>query len=86
MRNLGTGWIIRTRTPCHWVGSDECYRSSFDRVGSSIHWPVFFKRGWSSYWPFLVGFAMTGTLIVKLTAGLTWSSLALSSLFHSSLF
>ncbi|URE05955.1 hypothetical protein MUK42_36684 [Musa troglodytarum] len=44
-------------------------------------WPVFFERGWSRNWPFLVGFAMTGTLIVKLPAGLTCSPLTLSNIF-----
>ncbi|KAK9290136.1 hypothetical protein L1049_008302 [Liquidambar formosana] len=34
-------------------------------------WPVFFRREWSRNWPFLVGFAVTGTLITKLTSGLT---------------
>ncbi|URE05954.1 hypothetical protein MUK42_36684 [Musa troglodytarum] len=29
-------------------------------------WPVFFERGWSRNWPFLVGFAMTGTLIRRM--------------------
>jgi hypothetical protein len=34
-------------------------------------WPVFFKREWKRCWPFLTGFADTGVLITKLTAGLT---------------
>ncbi|OWM70065.1 hypothetical protein CDL15_Pgr025914 [Punica granatum] len=34
-------------------------------------WPVFFKREWSRTWPFLVGFAVTGTLITKLSLSLT---------------
>jgi hypothetical protein len=34
-------------------------------------WPVFFKREWKRCWPFLTGFAVTGVLITKLTAGLT---------------
>ncbi|CAF2120974.1 unnamed protein product, partial [Brassica rapa] len=34
-------------------------------------WPVFFKREWKRCWPFLTGFAVTGVLITKLTAGFT---------------
>jgi hypothetical protein len=34
-------------------------------------WPVFFKREWNRNWPFLVGFAVTGTIITKLSLGLT---------------
>ncbi|RDY02920.1 hypothetical protein CR513_13568 [Mucuna pruriens] len=34
-------------------------------------WPVFFKREWKRNWPFLVGFAVTGTLITKFTLGLS---------------
>ncbi|PNY03771.1 mitochondrial ATP synthase subunit [Trifolium pratense] len=34
-------------------------------------WPVFFKREWKRNWPFLVGFAVTGTLITKFSLGLT---------------
>ncbi|CAB4270758.1 hypothetical protein PRUPE_2G232300 [Prunus persica] len=34
-------------------------------------WPVFFKREWNRNWPFLVGFAITGTLITKFSLGLT---------------
>jgi hypothetical protein len=34
-------------------------------------WPVFFKREWNRNWPFLVGFAITGTIITKLSLGLT---------------
>ncbi|RXI08974.1 hypothetical protein DVH24_023118 [Malus domestica] len=34
-------------------------------------WPVFFKREWRRNWPFLVGFAITGTLITKFSLGLT---------------
>lgn len=33
-------------------------------------WPVFFKREWKRNWPFLVGFATTGTIITKFTLGL----------------
>ncbi|KAI3782350.1 hypothetical protein L2E82_12395 [Cichorium intybus] len=36
-------------------------------------WPVFFKREFNRNWPFLVGFAITGTLITKLSLGLTGS-------------
>ncbi|KAF5803697.1 hypothetical protein HanRHA438_Chr06g0283531 [Helianthus annuus] len=28
-------------------------------------WPVFFKREFNRNWPFLVGFAITGTIISK---------------------
>ncbi|KAF2300398.1 hypothetical protein GH714_013102 [Hevea brasiliensis] len=34
-------------------------------------WPVFFKREFNRNWPFLVGFAVTGTLITKFSLGLT---------------
>ncbi|KAE8649524.1 hypothetical protein Csa_017989, partial [Cucumis sativus] len=34
-------------------------------------WPVFFRREWKRNWPFLVGFAITGSLITKMTAGFT---------------
>ncbi|RXH84531.1 hypothetical protein DVH24_032815 [Malus domestica] len=34
-------------------------------------WPIFFKREWNRNWPFLVGFAITGTLITKFSLGLT---------------
>ncbi|CAN1167195.1 ATP synthase small subunit 6, mitochondrial, partial [Linum perenne] len=34
-------------------------------------WPVFFKREWNRNWPFLVGFAVTGTIITKMSLGLT---------------
>ncbi|CAK9188314.1 unnamed protein product [Ilex paraguariensis] len=34
-------------------------------------WPVFFRREWNRNWPFLVGFAITGTIITKLSLGLT---------------
>ncbi|KAK1653861.1 hypothetical protein QYE76_071666 [Lolium multiflorum] len=34
-------------------------------------WPVFFRREWGRNWPFLAGFAVTGILITKLTAGFT---------------
>ena len=37
-------------------------------------WPVFFKREWKRCWPFLTGFAVTGVLITKLTAGFTGKS------------
>ncbi|CAL9067350.1 unnamed protein product [Musa banksii] len=48
-------------------------------------WPVFFKREFNRNWPFLVGFAITGCIIVKMTAGLTGSSLnsPISSVFLS---
>ncbi|KAJ6983180.1 hypothetical protein NC653_026096 [Populus alba x Populus x berolinensis] len=34
-------------------------------------WPVFFRREWNRNWPFLVGFAITGTLITKFSLSLT---------------
>ncbi|KAL8152566.1 hypothetical protein V2J09_010326 [Rumex salicifolius] len=34
-------------------------------------WNVFFKREWNRNWPFLVGFAVTGTLITKFSLSLT---------------
>ncbi|XP_019056329.1 PREDICTED: uncharacterized protein LOC109116048 [Tarenaya hassleriana] len=34
-------------------------------------WPVFFKREWKRCWPFITGFAITGAIITKFTAGLT---------------
>ncbi|KAM0060334.1 hypothetical protein Hdeb2414_s0004g00123041 [Helianthus debilis subsp. tardiflorus] len=37
-------------------------------------WPVFFKREFNRNWPFLVGFAITGTIISKFSLGLTGAS------------
>ncbi|XP_059299101.1 ATP synthase small subunit 6, mitochondrial-like [Lycium barbarum] len=34
-------------------------------------WPIFFRREWSRNWPFLVGFAVTGTIITKMSLGFT---------------
>ncbi|KAM0064206.1 hypothetical protein Hdeb2414_s0003g00100151 [Helianthus debilis subsp. tardiflorus] len=34
-------------------------------------WPVFFKREFNRNWLFLVGFAITGTIITKFSLGLT---------------
>ncbi|XP_071722825.1 ATP synthase small subunit 6, mitochondrial-like [Rutidosis leptorrhynchoides] len=34
-------------------------------------WPVFFKRDWNRNSPFLVGFAIIGTLITELSLDLT---------------
>ncbi|KAF6149686.1 hypothetical protein GIB67_017419 [Kingdonia uniflora] len=34
-------------------------------------WPVFFKREGRRNWPFLVGFAITGSIITKISLGLT---------------
>lgn len=34
-------------------------------------WPVFFRREWNRNWPFLVGFAITGAVITKISLGLT---------------
>ncbi|KAK7848579.1 atp synthase 6 kda subunit [Quercus suber] len=34
-------------------------------------WPIFFKREWNRNWPFLVGFAITGAIITKMSLGLT---------------
>ncbi|MFS8006680.1 hypothetical protein Hanom_Chr14g01252091 [Helianthus anomalus] len=36
-------------------------------------WPVFFKREFNRNWPFLVGFAITETIISKFSLGLTGS-------------
>ncbi|MBA0658322.1 hypothetical protein Goklo_010539 [Gossypium klotzschianum] len=49
-------------------------------------WPVFFKREFNRTWPFLVGFAVTGTIITKFSLGLTgyWYSL-FSFLINASL-
>ncbi|XP_062010486.1 ATP synthase small subunit 6, mitochondrial-like [Rosa rugosa] len=41
-------------------------------------WPVFFKREWNQNWPFLVDFAITGTLITKFSLSLTGTPLHLS--------
>lgn len=38
-------------------------------------WPVFFKREWRRNWPFLVGFAVTGVIITKISLGLTGNDL-----------
>ncbi|KAH0896331.1 hypothetical protein HID58_045899 [Brassica napus] len=48
-------------------------------------WPVFFKREWKRCWPFLTGFAVTGVLITKLTAGFTGKSGRSSSEFTESI-
>ncbi|KAM3238345.1 hypothetical protein P3S67_012741 [Capsicum chacoense] len=40
-------------------------------------WPIFFRREWSRNWPFLVGFAVTGTIITKLSLGFTGRTLDL---------
>ncbi|KAL9660464.1 hypothetical protein QQ045_025279 [Rhodiola kirilowii] len=34
-------------------------------------WPIFFKREWNRNWPFLVGFAITGTIVTKMSLNLT---------------
>ncbi|XP_021804782.1 uncharacterized protein LOC110749070 [Prunus avium] len=34
-------------------------------------WSIFFEREWNRNWAFLVGFAITGTLIAKFSLGLT---------------
>ncbi|XP_055818849.1 ATP synthase small subunit 6, mitochondrial [Solanum dulcamara] len=34
-------------------------------------WPIFFRREWSRNWPFLVGFAVTGAIITKMSLGFT---------------
>ncbi|PSR93091.1 ATP synthase [Actinidia chinensis var. chinensis] len=34
-------------------------------------WPIFFRREWNRNWPFLVGFAITGTIITKMSLGLS---------------
>ncbi|XP_042518819.1 uncharacterized protein LOC122092656 isoform X2 [Macadamia integrifolia] len=34
-------------------------------------WPVFFRREWKRNWPFIVGFAITGTIIIVYTLSLT---------------
>ncbi|XP_020592064.1 uncharacterized protein LOC110032697 isoform X2 [Phalaenopsis equestris] len=34
-------------------------------------WPIFFRREWNRNWPFLTGFAITGAIIIKMTAGFT---------------
>ncbi|EXB58143.1 hypothetical protein L484_026343 [Morus notabilis] len=41
-------------------------------------WPVFFRREWNRNWPFLFGFAITGTIITKFSLGLTEAQEALS--------
>ncbi|KAG2717882.1 hypothetical protein I3843_03G192200 [Carya illinoinensis] len=43
-------------------------------------WPVFFKREWNWNWPFLVGFAIIGTIITKFSLGLTKERLLLIGL------
>ncbi|WJZ93288.1 hypothetical protein VitviT2T_012240 [Vitis vinifera] len=44
-------------------------------------WPVFFRREWNRNWPFLVGFAITGTIITKFSLGLTGNLFLHSFLF-----
>ncbi|KAJ0792101.1 hypothetical protein HanOQP8_Chr01g0013581 [Helianthus annuus] len=41
-------------------------------------WNVFFKREFNRNWPFLVGFAITGTIITKFSLGLTGSYSSIS--------
>ncbi|KAM3336595.1 hypothetical protein ACQJBY_030545 [Aegilops geniculata] len=41
-------------------------------------WAVFFRREWARTWPFLAGFAVTGALVTKLTAGFTEEDLRAS--------
>lgn len=48
-------------------------------------WPVFFKREWNRNWPFLVGFAITGAIITKLSLGLTGKLSFQPDLFISNL-
>jgi len=49
-------------------------------------WSVFFKREWKRNWPFLVGFAVTGTVITKFSLGLTGKSTFFFSQPQSSFF
>ncbi|KVI11995.1 hypothetical protein Ccrd_009607, partial [Cynara cardunculus var. scolymus] len=46
-------------------------------------WPVFFKREFNRNWPFLVGFAITGTIITKFSLSLTDSDLLIVWIFFS---
>ncbi|PKU75381.1 uncharacterized protein LOC110099208 [Dendrobium catenatum] len=34
-------------------------------------WSIFFRKEWNRNWPFLTGFSITGTIIIKMTVGLT---------------
>ncbi|KAA3456732.1 ATP synthase 6 kDa subunit, mitochondrial [Gossypium australe] len=47
-------------------------------------WPVFFKREFNRTWPFLVGFAVTGTIITKFSLGLTGDPTDFKSLYGCS--
>lgn len=53
------------------VEIEERYRETLREMAKFDPWPVFFKREWKRNWPFLVGFAITGTIITKFTLGLT---------------
>ncbi|KAI3489976.1 hypothetical protein L1887_45891 [Cichorium endivia] len=59
-----TGWIIGNSGRA--ITQTQRYKMrKFDP------WPVFFKREFNRNWPFLVGFAITGSIITKLSLGLT---------------
>jgi hypothetical protein len=59
-----------------------CVRESIEsqKMRKFDPWPIFFKREWKRNWPFLVGFAVTGTVITKFSLGLTGKSFRLFSL------
>ncbi|MFS7900263.1 hypothetical protein Hanom_Chr07g00596121 [Helianthus anomalus] len=48
-------------------------------------WPVFFKREFNRNWPFIVGFAITGTIISKFPLGLTGSYRSHSPILNNSI-
>jgi hypothetical protein len=46
-------------------------RPSPERLKTFDSWPVFFRREFHRNWPFLAGFAVTGFVICRMTAGFT---------------
>ncbi|KAJ0788090.1 hypothetical protein HanPI659440_Chr05g0187601 [Helianthus annuus] len=51
--------------------AEESLFAGASRMRKFDPWPVFFKREFNRNWPFLVGFAITGTIITKFSLGLT---------------
>ncbi|KAK1670224.1 hypothetical protein QYE76_058383 [Lolium multiflorum] len=60
-----------TSIPTSGAAAGEGSSESGSEMAKFDPWPVFFKREWGRNWPFLAGFAVTGILITKLTAGFT---------------
>lgn len=65
--------VQKTSQALSWaeIEAAEVERENRERMRKFDPWPVFFKREWNRNWPFLVGFAITGTIITKMSLGLT---------------